>query len=152
MSVLFFSPGFPQEMPYFVRGLAEVGVRVIGLGDQPAGALPDLARRHLAGYIEAGSLFDERSVIEAVQRAADHHGISQVECLWEPGMILAAQIREALGLPGMTVAETLPFSSSGNPFGMLAAEAYALIPGDADPGELASVEVCSFSAGWGLRG
>ncbi len=109
MSVLFFSPGFPQEMPYFVRGLAEVGVQVIGLGDQPAGALPDPVKRHLAGYIQARSLFDEGSVIEAVRREAGRYRISQVECLWEPGMILAAQIREALGLPGMTVAETLPF-------------------------------------------
>jgi hypothetical protein len=109
MSVLFFSPGFPQEMPYFVRGLAEVGVRVIGLGDQPAGALPGLAQRHLSGYIQADSLFDERSVLDAVRRAAGHHRITQVECLWEPGMILAAQIREALELPGMTVGETLPF-------------------------------------------
>jgi biotin carboxylase len=35
--------------------------------------------------------------------------IDRVECLWEPGMILAARLRESLGLPGMTVAETVPF-------------------------------------------
>src|SRR3712207_7260919 len=34
---------------------------------------------------------------------------SQVECLWEPYMVLAARIRETLGVPGMTVEETLPF-------------------------------------------
>ena len=109
MSVLFFSPGFPGEMPFFTAGLAEVGARVVGLGDQPAAALPERARRALAGYIQAPSLWDESQVIELVRREADRYGISQVECLWEPGMILAARLREALGLPGMTVAETLPF-------------------------------------------
>ena len=52
MSVLFFSPGFPDEMPFFTAGLAEVGARVVGLGDQPAAALPERARRALSGYIE----------------------------------------------------------------------------------------------------
>jgi biotin carboxylase len=35
--------------------------------------------------------------------------IDRVECLWEPLMIAAARIREALEVPGMTVAETVPF-------------------------------------------
>ncbi len=33
----------------------------------------------------------------------------QVECLWEPYMVLAARIREVFGLPGLTVEQTLPF-------------------------------------------
>ena len=109
MSVLFFSPGFPSEMPFFVGGLAEIGVPVIGLGDQPAGALPERARRALAGYIQVGSLFDEADAVRTVTREAGRYGISQIECLWEPGMLLAARLRQALGLPGMTVEQTLPF-------------------------------------------
>ena len=35
--------------------------------------------------------------------------IDQVECLWEPYMILAARLREELGLPGLTVQQTVPF-------------------------------------------
>ena len=113
MSVLFFSPGFPAEMPFFTAGLAEVGARVVGLGDQPAGALPQRARHALFGYIQAPSLWDEDQVVELVRREAGRYRISQVECLWEPGMLLAAKLREALGLPGMTVAETLPFRDKG---------------------------------------
>ncbi len=109
MNVLFFSPGFPVEMPYFVRGLAEVGVRVIGLGDQPEGAVPELARRHLSAYVRAESLWDEGRLIAAARQAAERWGVDRVECLWEPGMLHAAAVREALGLPGMTVAETVPF-------------------------------------------
>jgi len=35
--------------------------------------------------------------------------IDRVECLWEPYMMLAARLREELGLPGLTVAQTVPF-------------------------------------------
>jgi biotin carboxylase len=35
--------------------------------------------------------------------------MQRVECLWEIGMLLAAQVREAFGLRGMSVAETVPF-------------------------------------------
>ncbi len=109
MNVLFFSPGFPTEMPHFVRGLAEVGARVIGLGDQPAGALPEVARHALANYIQVGSLFDEEAVVREVRREVRGHRIDRVESVWEPGMLLAARLREALGVPGMSVEETRPF-------------------------------------------
>ena len=107
--VLFFSPGFPSEMPLFARGLAQSGAQVIGLGDQPVPALPDIAREALADYIRVRNMFDTASVIEAVKDYARRIRIDQVECVWEPGMILAAELREALGLPGMTVEQTVPF-------------------------------------------
>lgn len=109
MNVLMFSPGFPAEMPHFTRGLAQVGVRVLGLGDQPPQMLPEEARRSLSDYLRVSNLFDEEGVIREVQQWARHVRIDQVECLWEPGMLLAARLREALELPGMTVEETLPF-------------------------------------------
>ena len=39
-TVLMISPGYPAEMPFFVRGLASTGARVVGVGDQPVDALP----------------------------------------------------------------------------------------------------------------
>ena len=39
MNVLMISPGFPDEMPLFTRGLAEIGASVFGIGDQPQAAL-----------------------------------------------------------------------------------------------------------------
>jgi hypothetical protein len=102
------SPGYPAEMSYFTRGLAAVGARVIGVGDQPPHALPEAARQSLAHY-EHVNLADEGAVLRALQGLAQHAHIDQVECLWEPYMILAARIREVFGLPGMTVAETVPF-------------------------------------------
>ncbi len=102
------SPGFPLEMAYFTRALAQTGATVIGVGDQPVHVLPPEARDHLAHY-EQVSLADEGAVLGALAGLARHARIDQVECLWEPYMVLAARIREHLGLPGMTVEQTLPF-------------------------------------------
>ena len=108
MNVVMLSPGFPLEMAYFTRALAQTGATVIGVGDQPVHVLPPEARDHLAHY-EQVSLADEGAVLGALEGLARHARIDQVECLWEPYMVLAARIREHLGLPGMTVEQTLPF-------------------------------------------
>ena len=107
-TVVMLSPGYPAEMAYFTRGLAAVGARVIGVGDQPTHALPEAARSALAHY-EHVNLADAGAVLDALRGLSQHVSIDQVECLWEPYMILAAQIREAFGLPGMTVEETVPY-------------------------------------------
>jgi biotin carboxylase len=108
MNVVMLSPGYPAEMAYFTRALAAVGARVIGVGDQPTHALPEEARRSLAHY-EHVNLADESSVLAALHGLARHASIDQVECLWEPYMLLAARIREEFRLPGLTVEQTVPF-------------------------------------------
>lgn len=108
-TVLMISPGFPAEMPLFTRGLAAVGARVIGLGDQPAAALPAEAREALMHHVQVPNLWAEEAVLAEVMALHRQVRIDQVECLWEAGMFLAARLREALGLPGMTLAETHPF-------------------------------------------
>jgi len=108
VNVVMISPGYPAEMAYFTRALAAVGARVIGVGDQPPSALPDVARDALAHY-EHVNLTDEPGVLGALHGLARHASIDQVECLWEPYMILAARVRESFGIPGMTVEETVPY-------------------------------------------
>ena len=108
MNVVMISPGYPAEMAYFTRGLATIGATVIGLGDQPPHLLPAAARESLTHY-EHVSLTDEGAVMAALHGLSRHVRIDQVECLWEPYMILAAHIREAFGLPGMTIEQTVPF-------------------------------------------
>jgi formate-dependent phosphoribosylglycinamide formyltransferase (GAR transformylase) len=109
MHMLMISPGYPAEMALFTRGLAAVGARVIGLGDQPADALPSPAREALVHHIHVGSLADERAVFDAVRETVRHVPIERIECLWEPYMMLAARLRAALGLPGMTAEQTVHF-------------------------------------------
>ena len=109
MNVLMISPGYPAEMAFFTRGLARAGATVIGLGDQSTGALPPAARDALTHYVHVGSLANDDHVAATVRDLARHVQLDQVECLWEPYMVLAARLREELGLPGLTVAQTVPF-------------------------------------------
>src|ERR1700733_507702 len=103
------SPGYPAEMAFFTRGLAQAGADVVGLGDQGTDALPAIARDAMAHYVQVGSLAATDQVAATVAELAAQVRIDRVECLWEPYMLLAARLREQLGLPGLTVAQTLPF-------------------------------------------
>ncbi len=109
MNVLMISPGFPVEQPFFTRGLARQGVSVIGLGDQPESALPPVARDALTAYLHVHSFTDENQVMQVVADADRRVGIHQIHCTWEPYMTLAGQLREMLGIGGMTVEQTIPF-------------------------------------------
>ena len=108
MNVLMISPGFPKEMRFFTRGLAAEGATVLGLGDQPKEQLPKEAAEALAAYVQV-SFGDDAAIVEQVVQMAQRVPIHRVECLWEPYVILAARIRERLGLPGLTVERTIPF-------------------------------------------
>jgi len=68
MNVLMISPGYPAEMTFFTRGLAAAGASVIGVGDQPAPALPVIARDAMSHYIAVGSLAAEEAVVATVRR------------------------------------------------------------------------------------
>ncbi|MFT4540816.1 MAG: carbamoylphosphate synthase large subunit [Planctomycetota bacterium] len=109
MNVLMISPGFPDEMPNFTRALAEVGANVLGVGDQPIGAMEDSVRAALSDYLRVDSLWKEESVVEQVREWLAGRQLDRVECLWEPGVTLAARLREAFGLDGITVEQSHAF-------------------------------------------
>ena len=106
MNVLFISPGYPAEMADFSRGLARCGARVTGLGEHPAQALPAAVRHALTDYVQVPTLVDTDAVVARVLDHASRSPIQRVECLWEPFMTLAAQLREALDIGGMHTAQT----------------------------------------------
>ena len=107
--VLFLSPGYPSEMPEFVRGLAEVGAEVVGVGDQPSSILPPVTRKALSDYLRVRSLWEEQALVDELRRWLGNRTVDRIECLWEPGMLLAARLREALGVPGLSYERTVPF-------------------------------------------
>jgi hypothetical protein len=103
MNVLIISPGYPADIPEFVRGLAACGARVFGVGDQNAAGLPELVRRSLSEYVQVSSLWDSRRVISELQQQLRGQQLDCIECLWEPGVMLAAELREHFCVPGLTV-------------------------------------------------
>lgn len=99
MNVLFLAPNYPPEMREFTRGLAQVSAHVYGMGDGSVSSLDRGVRAALTDYRRV-NLHDTRAVLEAA--AAWGVEFDRVECLWEPFVELAAQIREHLGVPGMS--------------------------------------------------
>jgi len=102
MDVVFLSPGYPPEMGDYVRGLAEVGARVWGVGDSHEDALPATAVRHLTHYLRVPRILDTADVTARVSAWTQGHRIDRVEALWEPLVLTAAGLREAMGIPGMS--------------------------------------------------
>ncbi len=102
-NVIMIMPGFPGEMPLFTRGLAEVGATVWGVAPGGVNELPELARKNLSHYRSIPELFTNTpAAIAAIREWTRGVTIDRVSCLWEPGVELAAAVREALGVPGLT--------------------------------------------------
>src|SRR5262245_6204298 len=95
-TVLFLSPGYPAQMPLCPRAVAQVGAHVLGVGDRPQSAIPPDARGALSDYLRVQNLWDEEAVVHEVRGWVRGRRIDRVECLWEPGVVLAARLREAL--------------------------------------------------------
>jgi biotin carboxylase len=102
MDVIFLSPAYPPEMVQFTHGLAEVGARVFGVGDSARDALPPSLYGHLADYLQVPRILDEEDVIARVARWLSGQRVDRVETNWEPLTILAARMRTAFGVPGMS--------------------------------------------------
>ncbi|MFN7145207.1 MAG: acetyl-CoA carboxylase biotin carboxylase subunit family protein [Myxococcota bacterium] len=102
MNVVFLSPAYPPEMQQFTRGLAEVGARVLGVGDSHPDALPGPLRGHLSDYLAVPRIMDEDDVIARVGRWLGGRRPDRIETNWEPLTILAARMRAAFGVPGMS--------------------------------------------------
>jgi biotin carboxylase len=103
MRVVFLAPLYPPEMQQYTRGLAEVGAKVYGVADTPREALPKEMRPYLEDYLQVPRIMDEDDVLERVSTWIRGKGIDRVLTNWEPLVVLAARIRERLGMPGMSV-------------------------------------------------
>lgn len=109
MDVIFLSPGYPPEIPHFVQALAGQGARVWGVGDVPEHQLPDVTRRALAGYLRVPSLQDDMGVVGALGKWMTGRRPERVIALWEPAVVLAARIREAMGIAGQDIEQATRF-------------------------------------------
>jgi biotin carboxylase len=103
MNVVLLSPAYPPEMQQYTRGLAEVGARVFGVGDSPLEALPAHTRRHLTDYLQVPRILDEDDVIRRVSAWLRGRSVDRLEGIWEVVTVLAARLRELLGIPGMSL-------------------------------------------------
>ncbi len=103
MRVLFLSPAYPAEMVGFVRGLAEVGAGVWGVGDTPREELSAQVKPYLVDYLHVPRIMDEGDVMNRVSDWLRGMHVDRVLTNWEPMVMLAARLRERWGMPGMSV-------------------------------------------------
>jgi len=87
----------------FVRGLAEVGVGVWGVGDTPREQLPASVKPYLVDYLAVPRVLDEGDVMNRVSDWLRGMNVDRVLTNWEPLVMLAARLRERWGVPGMSV-------------------------------------------------
>lgn len=103
MHVLFLAPEAQAYYREFVRGLKDAGAVVTGMGHAPRERLPAPLRPLLDDYVSVRNLFDPKETLAAAREVARRRAIDRVEMTDEPLVVPTAQLREALGLPGLSV-------------------------------------------------
>ncbi len=103
MHVVFVEPSFPSNQPQFVRGLADAGARVTGVGEAPVGGLPSRVRDWLYRYERVGSVCDEEAMKATVQRIQSREAVDRMEATVEAHILPSARVREACGIAGTSV-------------------------------------------------
>lgn len=113
LNVLLISPSFPTDNGHFTKALHGLpGVRVLGVGDQPASSMEPEVRDAVDALHVVRDLWDEGATVESTREWLKGLGVRElhrVECLWEPGVVLAARMREAFGVQGLRVDEARAF-------------------------------------------
>ena len=103
MNIVFVEPAFPANQREFVRGLAEAGANVIGIGERPADWLDGDLRGWMTHYQQIPNVTDVGALIEAVRFAQSKVWVDGLESTIESHTMAAAHAREACGIPGTSV-------------------------------------------------
>jgi biotin carboxylase len=103
MKAVFLAPNYPPEMQQYTRGLAEVGVKVYGVGDTHVGGLPASLKPYLTDYLQVPRILDDDDVVARVSDWMRGREVDRVLANWEVMVLTAARLRERFGLPGMSV-------------------------------------------------
>jgi hypothetical protein len=103
VNVIFVEPAFPPNQREFVRGLAEAGATVIGIGERPLAELaPDL-QGWMLHYHQVGNVTDVGAMTDAVRWVQDRLWVDRLEAVVEAHTMAAAQVRENCSIPGTSV-------------------------------------------------
>jgi formate-dependent phosphoribosylglycinamide formyltransferase (GAR transformylase) len=103
VNVVFIEPAFPANQREFVRGLAEAGANVIGIGERPADWLDADLRGWMLHYQQIQNVTDVGALTEAVRFAQSRVWVDALESTIESHTMAAAYAREACGIPGTSV-------------------------------------------------
>ena len=103
VNVVFVEPNFPATQRNFVRGLAEVGATVIGIGESHTDALDEQLKSWMSHYHQVPSVVDVGVMTDAVRWIQDKTWVDRLEATIESHTLAAAQVRETCTIPGTSV-------------------------------------------------
>jgi carbamoylphosphate synthase large subunit len=103
MNVVFVEPFFPGNQRQFVRGLAEAGAHVIGIGEYPEDALDDQLKSWMTHYHQVSTVIDVGIMTDAVHWIQDKVWVDRLEATIEAHTLATAQVRENCAIPGTSV-------------------------------------------------
>lgn len=108
MNVIYISPHFPPNFCNFVTGLANRGIKVLGIAEESHEQLPRELQGALADYYRVDSLENYEQVYRAAAFFIHRHGrIDRVESHNEYWMMHEARLREDFNIVGPTIEQTL---------------------------------------------
>src|SRR3712207_6667028 len=103
MRVIFVEPNFPRNQREFVRGLAQVGAEVIGIGETPQDYLDEELRSWMVHYHRVPNVTDVGVLGDAVRWVQDRMWVDRLEATIESHTLAAAEVREQTGIPGTSL-------------------------------------------------
>ena len=103
VNVVFIEPFFPSTQRDFVRGLAEAGATVIGIGESPPEMLDDQLKSWMTHYHQVPTVIDVGSLTDTVRWVQDKVWVDRLESTIEAHTLAAAQARENCTVPGTSV-------------------------------------------------
>lgn len=103
MHVLFVAPHFPSYQRHFVRAMHSVGARVTGIGEASPQHMDSELKSWLHGYEQVPSVCDEQAVLDVVRRVQRREYVDRLESTIEAHILPIAAVREASGIPGLSV-------------------------------------------------
>ena len=106
MNIIFVEPGFPANQRRFALALAAVGANVVGIGESEEWMLDDELRDAMAGDYRVGSVTSMHEMTQAVRFVQSRLWVDRLEATVEAHTMVAAQVREATGIPGTSVHTT----------------------------------------------
>jgi len=106
VNIVFVEPHFPKNQREFVRALSEAGAFVIGVGETPADYLDEQLKSWMGHYEQVGSVTDVDQMTETVRRIQGWVWVDRLEATIESHTLPAALVREATGIPGVSVRTT----------------------------------------------
>ncbi|MBN9414120.1 carboxylate--amine ligase [bacterium SCN 62-11] len=107
MNFVYLCPDFPPNFTLFSRRLAELGVRVLGVGEAPCETFTPALRHALSDYVRVRDMHDYEELVRALGLLTHRHGkLERLDSHAEYWLETEARLRSDFNIPGLR-AETI---------------------------------------------